>query len=75
MAVLKSARGTGGGLQLVETMMEHVRLRQGKAGEWSRRNGVNEVRVMCISQVKAQGFYEKAGFEAEGEVHDEVRRA
>lgn len=73
LALLKPARGTGAGQKLVEHMIEHVRTRCGKAGNFSRVHKVAQVEIVANAQVYAKGFYEKCGFKVEGDEFDEVR--
>lgn len=59
MAILKSARGTGLGFRLLESICKYA-----------REQGFES--VYLHAQRHAEGFYRKAGFVAEGEVFTEA---
>jgi predicted GNAT family N-acyltransferase len=59
MAVLASHRGLGVGRALIEALHAHA-----------NANGCKE--VWCHAQISAQGFYERAGYVAEGDLFEEA---
>ncbi|GAA5855083.1 hypothetical protein JCM8547_002373 [Rhodosporidiobolus lusitaniae] len=66
LAVIKKFRGGGSGKVLVLALEEHLKQRGGKAGEALK--GKESVDIIAHSQAYAQGFYEKCGYTAEGEL-------
>ncbi|MDW3180446.1 GNAT family N-acetyltransferase [Roseobacter sp.] len=60
VCVLRTARGTGLGAQLIEAALNSVRAQSGVT------------RAVLGAQVQALGFYEKLGFAAFGPVYDDA---
>ena len=57
MATLPAIRGRGAGAALLQACLEHARAHGGR-------------RVWCTARTTAAGFYERAGFAAEGDAFD-----
>ncbi|GAA5922794.1 GNAT family N-acetyltransferase [Sporobolomyces koalae] len=65
VAVVQSYRGKGVGRVLIDVLEDHLRKRQGKAGQ--ALVGHDNVLSIAHAQAYAQGFYEKSGYSREGE--------
>ncbi|BGP36424.1 hypothetical protein JCM10450v2_000322 [Rhodotorula kratochvilovae] len=64
VCVLPKFRGGGTGKILIQALEEHLRARKGKAGEALK--GEKSVKVLCHSQLHAEGFYARTGYVREG---------
>ncbi|CAL1701286.1 unnamed protein product [Somion occarium] len=77
-AVLKDYRNYRFGVGLVNALHDYIRTDARKSRNEGSANGNNApgdqdgfVRVVCHSQIYIKGFYEKIGYEPEGEEFDE----
>ncbi|GAA5888802.1 hypothetical protein JCM6882_002859 [Rhodosporidiobolus microsporus] len=65
MAITKPYRGTGAGRVLCLALEEHLRQRKGLSRE--RFAGQGEAELWANSVLSAKGFYQRLGYEVEGE--------